>query len=314
MLAGMKYSIKKIGYMYLISSTIVTLSMRTDPLIAKSIHSITLKDLNISNNQIKSLRRDIRKTIFTTKSRRDPQDLPELKFYRYRVRKGENFWKILSKTSQNIDTLITINSLSTPSDIHPGKIIYIPNMRGIIFENRNLDSIEKISRKFKLNKRYINKVNNIENQTKKYLFIPNAEISNLERSLFLGTGFASPLKRGKRTSIFGNRIDPIDKTIKFHTGIDIACPLGSKVYASRSGEVIFTGFRGNYGLLVVLKHKYSYHSYYGHLSRIKTKMGAFVKRGEIIALSGNSGRTTGPHLHFEVRKKSRAINPGILLR
>lgn len=314
MLAGIKYTLKKIGYRYLAASMALILPMSIEPLIAKSIDCITLKDLSVSNSQIKSLRRDIRKTIFTTKSGRDPQNLPRLKFYRYRVRKGENFWKILSKTSQNIDTLITINSLSSPSDIHPGKIIYIPNMRGIIFENRKLDSIESISRRFKLNKLYISRVNNIENQTKKYLFIPNAEISNLERSLFLGTGFASPLKRGKRTSIFGNRIDPIDKTIKFHTGIDIACPLGSKVYASRGGEVVFTGFSGNYGLLVVLKHKHSYHSYYGHLSKIKTKKGALVKRGEIIALSGNTGRTTGPHLHFEVRKKSRAINPGILLR
>ncbi len=187
-------------------------------------------------------------------------------------------------------------------------------MRGLIFENRNLDSIEEISRKFKINETYIKKINNIENQTKKYLFIPNAELSNLERSLFLGTGFASPLNRGRRTSGFGNRIDPIDKTIKFHTGIDIACPVGSKVFASRSGKVIFTGFRGNYGLLVVIEHSHKYQSYYGHLSKIKTKIGASVKRGEVIALSGNTGRTTGPHLHFEVRKKSRAINPGILLR
>jgi murein DD-endopeptidase MepM/ murein hydrolase activator NlpD len=312
--ARINYNIMKSGYIHLLLLAIWTLSIAPDPLLAKSIRIITLKDINLSNNKIKRLRSDIRKTIYTTKSRRDPQHLPKLKFYKYRVRKGENFWKILSKTSQNIDTLITINSLSTPADIHPGKTIYIPNMRGIIFENRNLDSIEEISRKFKINEIYLKKVNNIENETKKYLFIPNAEISNLERSLFLGTGFASPLNSGRRTSGFGNRIDPIDKTMKFHSGVDIACPVGSKVFAARSGKVIFTGFCDNYGLLVVIDHSHSYQSYYGHLSRIKTKIGTLVKRGEIIALSGNTGRTTGPHLHFEVRKKSRAINPGILLR
>ena len=294
----------------LIILTILTGDVTT----AFSNNLIDLKNIQLSNQQIKNLREAIRKTIYVTKSRRDPETLPELIFYQYRVKKGDNFWKILSRTSQNIDTLMTINSLSCPKDIYPGKIIYIPNMRGIVTHNSNGKSLEEISGEYRIDKKYLSKINNLSKGMKTYLFIPNARVSNLERSLFIGTGFASPLKKGRRSSGFGKRFDPFNKKLTFHSGIDIACPVGSKVYASRSGQVTYTGFNGNYGLLVIIKHSHNYYSYYGHLSSIKVKKGSLVKRGKVIALSGNTGRSTGPHLHFEVRKKTRPVNPGILLR
>ena len=147
-----------------------------------------------------------------------------------------------------------------------------------------------------------------------YLFIPCAAFSNTERSLFLGVGFQFPLKKGRRTSKFGLRRDPFNNKIKFHNGIDLATPIGSKVFAARSGKVFFTGYKGGYGLLVILKHSHDYYSYYGHLSKVITKRGVEVKRGDVVALSGNTGRSTGPHLHFEVRRRSKPINPGILIR
>lgn len=286
----------------------------TDGLSSQSTKIQILQSINLRNDQIKNLRKDVRRTIYTTKSRRDPEELPQLEFYKYTVKKNENFWKILARTSQNIDTLMSLNNLSSPRDIHPGTVIYIPNMRGIIYDNKRGRSVDEICSRYRIHPSYVKKINRIFTGTKRYLFIPNGEISRLERSLFLGTGFASPLKTGRRTSGFGKRLDPFKKTISFHSGIDFACPVGTRIYAARSGKVQYAGYRGNYGLLVIIKHHHNYYSYYGHLSKVLVKRGTAVKRGQIIALSGNTGRSTGPHLHFEVRKRSRAVNPGILLR
>ncbi len=127
--------------------------------------------------------------------------------------------------------------------------------------------------------------------------------------MFLGTGFTHPLRIGTTTSGFGSRKDPFSDTMQFHRGIDIGCPGGSLVHAARDGKVVYTGYRGGYGLLVILQHAHDYYTYYGHLSRILVKNGSTVNMREPIALSGNTGRTTGPHLHFEVRKGGTAVNP-----
>lgn len=274
-----------------------------------------LDTLDLQNDRVQSLRKDVRTTIVIIKKRGDVEALPDLKFYTYKVKKEDNFWKILSKTSLNIDTLSSINSLSSSIDVTPGKEIFISNMRGIIYKVNNNDTIEIISKKFNIDKEYISRINKIKDYkiTKEYLFIPSGEISNIERSLFLGIGFACPLKKGIRTSAFGRRIDPFNKKFGFHTGLDLACPPGSSVYAARNGKVIFTGYNGGYGLLVILKHEHGYSTYYGHLKSVLVKVGDVVERGTKIAVSGNSGRSTGPHLHFEVRKNTMPINPGILL-
>ncbi|MDY6967293.1 MAG: LysM peptidoglycan-binding domain-containing M23 family metallopeptidase [Spirochaetota bacterium] len=273
-----------------------------------------LKTLDFQDSRVKALRNDIRKSIIIIKSNKNPNLLPKLKFYKYKVKRNENFWEILTRTSQNIDTLASINSLASPKEIYPGKMIYIPNYRGIIYKDENTTQINTISKKFAVDAKYIYKLNKKNKKPGSYLFIPCAKFSNTERSLFLGVGFQFPLKKGRRTSKFGLRRDPFYKRIKFHNGIDLATPIGSKVFAARSGKVFFTGYKGGYGLLVILKHSHDYYSYYGHLSKIFTKKGDELKRGDIIALSGNTGRTTGPHLHFEVRKRKKPINPGILIR
>jgi murein DD-endopeptidase MepM/ murein hydrolase activator NlpD len=274
----------------------------------------TLQNLEFSNPQIKDIRSDTRKSLYITKGGSTFEVLPKLKFYKYRVMKGDNFWKILSKTSMNIDTLMSINPISSPGDIEPGGTIFIPNMRGIIYNNKNGESIDQVAKTFNVKKEHILSVNNISADAKQHLFIPSGETSSIEKSLFLGTGFASPLRKGRLSSGFGKRRDPFNKsTIQFHKGIDIACPRGTKIHSARSGKVSFTGYREGYGLLVIVQHSHDYFSYYGHLSRILVKKEDTVKAGALLALSGNTGRTTGPHLHFEVRKNSRAINPGFLL-
>lgn len=109
---------------------------------------------------------------------------------------------------------------------------------------------------------------------------------------------------------FGRRIDPVYKTVKFHAGLDFSAPQGTPVYATADGRVKISGNLGNgFGNHVVINHGYGYETLYGHLVRLKARVGQVVKRGEVIGWVGNTGKSTGPHLHYEVHKGGRPIDP-----
>lgn len=109
---------------------------------------------------------------------------------------------------------------------------------------------------------------------------------------------------------FGYRIDPIYKTPKMHTGLDFAAAMGTPIYATANGKVISTAFEdGGYGNHVVVNHGYGYETLYGHMVRIKVKRGEDIKRGEVIGWVGNTGKSTGPHLHYEVIRNGTKIDP-----
>lgn len=109
---------------------------------------------------------------------------------------------------------------------------------------------------------------------------------------------------------FGYRIDPIYKTVKMHTGLDFAAPTGTPIYATGDGTITEADFdAGGYGNHVVIDHGYGYQTLYGHMVRIKTHVGQHVKRGEIIGWIGSTGKSTGPHCHYEVIKNGEKINP-----
>ena len=114
--------------------------------------------------------------------------------------------------------------------------------------------------------------------------------------------------KGGMTSPFGQRADPFTGKLSFHTGIDLAASTGTSVKAAMSGTVT-TGKSSSGGNYVIVKHKDGFTTYYAHLSKITVKNGAAVKAGQEIAKSGSTGRSTGPHLHFEIRKGSAALNP-----
>lgn len=272
-----------------------------------------LNSLERNSPELKSIRQDVRTSLYVIKSGRSPDQVPQLRFFKYRVKQDDTFWTILAKTSLDMDTLITSNNLATPRDIAPGMTIYIPNMRGIIYKKKNSESLDDIASKFKGSPEVLKIVNKMDNDAKPAVFIPCGKLSSLDRSLFLGTAFASPVNSGRKTSGFGVRRDPIQHDKRFHSGIDIACPIGTRVSAARNGKVIFSGYSGGYGKLVIVKHSRNYCTYYGHLNKIMVKKGDTVSTGQKIAISGNTGRTTGPHLHFEVRKYEKPIDPGLLL-
>jgi murein DD-endopeptidase MepM/ murein hydrolase activator NlpD len=109
---------------------------------------------------------------------------------------------------------------------------------------------------------------------------------------------------------YGYRIDPVYKTTKFHAGLDFSAPQGTPIYATADGTVTTAGSTGNgYGNHVIINHGYGYETIYGHMVRVKSRNGQVVKRGEVIGWVGSTGKSTGPHCHYEVHKNGEKINP-----
>jgi murein DD-endopeptidase MepM/ murein hydrolase activator NlpD len=109
---------------------------------------------------------------------------------------------------------------------------------------------------------------------------------------------------------FGYRVDPVYKTVKYHYGLDFAAPQGTPIYATADGTVTTSGNTGNgYGNHVKLNHGFGYETLYGHMVRIKVGSGQSVKRGEVIGWVGSTGKSTGPHLHYEVHKNGKPLDP-----
>ena len=108
---------------------------------------------------------------------------------------------------------------------------------------------------------------------------------------------------------YGLRIDPIYKTTKFHAGMDFSANTGTPIYATGNGTVIKAGWESAYGNLIKIDHGFGYATWYAHLSKIKVRVGQKVVRGEVIGEVGNTGKSTGPHLHYEVHVKGKVVNP-----
>ncbi|OFX23385.1 MAG: peptidase M23 [Anaeromyxobacter sp. RBG_16_69_14] len=129
-----------------------------------------------------------------------------------------------------------------------------------------------------------------------------------QKSLLASTPSLWPT-RGWVTSDFGVRLDPYSAERLMHHGLDIATPRGQAIYAPSDGTVVFSGTEGGYGKVLVIDHGYGVKTRYGHLSEIFVKLGNQVKRGARVAAVGNTGRSTGPHLHYEVRVNGIPENP-----
>jgi murein DD-endopeptidase MepM/ murein hydrolase activator NlpD len=118
-----------------------------------------------------------------------------------------------------------------------------------------------------------------------------------------------PVEDGRISSNFGYRESPFKGTKEFHSGLDISGRKGTPVKATADGRVLHAGYNGDLGKEVIIDHGFGIVTVYGHLNEIKTKAGQQVKRGTIIGAIGNTGRSTGPHLHYEVRLNNQPINP-----
>ena len=136
---------------------------------------------------------------------------------------------------------------------------------------------------------------------------------NNKEKLLAATPAIQPLSNkdlDRIASGYGYRIDPVYKTVKFHAGLDFTAPQGTPIYATADGVIKTAGLSdGGYGNHVVINHGYGYETLYGHMYRIKVRRGQRVSRGEIIGYVGSTGKSTGPHCHYEITKNGRNLDP-----
>jgi murein DD-endopeptidase MepM/ murein hydrolase activator NlpD len=155
---------------------------------------------------------------------------------------------------------------------------------------------------------------NVDNVTRKFEFekVEFDEISSKlkqNKILYQCIPAILPADGQYSSDSFGMRMHPILGVVKMHEGIDIIANVGSPVKATGNGRIVFVGIKQGFGLAVEIDHGFGYRTVYGHLSSSKVKEGQLVKRGDIIAKTGNSGLSTGPHLHYEVLHNGQNLNP-----
>lgn len=139
-----------------------------------------------------------------------------------------------------------------------------------------------------------------------------AKLSSSQRLTLLNLiPSGSPVEYNGITSKFGYRIHPTLNREEFHRGTDLKAAMNTPIYATADGLVEWAGFHksSGYGNLIILEHVYGFKSYFGHLNKIVIKSGQFVKKGQLIGYTGNSGMSNGPHLHYEIRFIHRVLNP-----
>jgi len=211
----------------------------------------------------------------------------------YKVQKGDTLWLIAKNNSVTVDKIMEIN----------------PDIEENIREGQEI----KLSSPIPLIN--INKKEITTNTTQqKNIKVTKTPVTQKEKAGIKKTPVKMPTGSFKRpilgfiTSRFGARWG------RMHEGIDIAARVGQPIYAADGGVVSFTGVESGYGKLVKIRHGIKYTTYYGHCSKILVKKGQKVYKGQKIALVGMTGRTTGPHLHFEIRKNGNPLNPKKLLK
>jgi murein DD-endopeptidase MepM/ murein hydrolase activator NlpD len=178
-------------------------------------------------------------------------------------------------------------------------------------EIKMVSSMDENQLALSLSSTLTNIVNRMGFQEKSYAEI--GEMIKDKEKLLASTPAIQPVNNKDMNRIasgFGYRIDPVYKTVKFHAGLDFAAPQGTPIYATADGRVTTSGNAGNgFGNHVVLRHGFGYETLYGHMVRVKSRVGQTVKRGEVIGWVGSTGKSTGPHLHYEVHKNGKQIDP-----
>jgi murein DD-endopeptidase MepM/ murein hydrolase activator NlpD len=259
----------------------------------------------------------------------------------YRIRKSDNLWSVSRKFGVSHSLVIDLNGIDNPDMLSVGKTIQVPSRNGVYHTVQGGDTLTSIARRYKVTVASIRHQNGVRGSAimvKARLFIPDAvetvtvpahegeriarsshgqvekRIARNERKADVGRmNMLWPIS-GRITSGFGNRVDPFEGRRAFHCGIDISAESGTKVLAASHGTVIFSGWRQGYGKTVILRHPGGYITVYAHNSENKVQENDAVSRGDVIALSGNTGAVTGAHLHFELRKYLTPLNPLRFLR
>ncbi len=229
----------------------------------------------------------------------------------YTVRSGDTLEKIAKRFGLRQDTIISVNNLQSASSLRAGISLRIPNMDGVSHKVRRGENLSSLSKTYAIDMTRIVDANDLASSTiavGQSLFIPNARLSSASLKQFYGMQFQWPA-RGRISSPFGFRSNPFTGLRTYHSAVDIVVNLGTSIKATNDGRVADTGYNSVFGNYIILKHDSGYQSLYAHLSKINVKEGSYISKGSVIGLSGNTGQSTGPHLHFSLFKNGQALDP-----
>jgi len=264
-----------------------------------------IKELTLQDPLFRQHQEDVARFYESTK-RGNP--LPPLVLYRYIPRKDDTLFTLAARFNLPYESIGTLNSMERSTSPLGKGPVYIPNQAGLFLAESPSNEMERILRSWRSMEG-----NPIVVNEKIFRYIPGERFHPVERAFFLNILFVFPLKTGVVSSRYGNRVSPISGEVHFHSGIDLAAPRGTPVFAAREGKVIENGFDPVLGSYIIVEHEGTYQTLYGHLETKIIQLNQFVDSGMMIGTVGMTGATTGPHLHFEVRRKGQLVNPEPLL-
>ncbi|MDR2029229.1 MAG: M23 family metallopeptidase [Treponema sp.] len=241
-----------------------------------------------------------------------------LSIYRYAPREEDDIFSLAARCNIPYAALATLNRLNHPSSLGNREYILLPSGPGI-FVPRDPDSdIELLLVSARIGRPGDQgaeiRVREPDTEPESFLFYPGDDFSPTERIFFLNSGFRFPLRTYRLTSPFGMRQNPVTGRYRLHEGLDLAAPEGTEVFAARDGVVSETGYSPVYGNYVILRHGDNWTSLYGHLSKTEITLRQEVRSGSLIGRVGSTGQSTGPHLHFELRRDGQARDPDKYLK
>lgn len=221
----------------------------------------------------------------------------------YEVKKGDTIATVAKLFGVSKNTIMWANDLKSEK-LTQGQVIVILPITGVRHTVKSGDTLASIAKKYKGDKDDISKYNGLSLDTKlavgDVIIVPEGEIS---------VAAPRPVKSGSVATAIGNFARPLlggrkTQGIHGHNGVDIAAYVGTPVYAASGGQVIVarsSGYNGGYGNMIIIKHSNTVQTVYGHMNSVNVSAGQTVSKGQTIGTVGNTGRSTGPHLHFEVR-------------
>ncbi len=230
----------------------------------------------------------------------------------YELASGDTLSAIAARKGLRLDTLVSFNRITDARRMRAGDTIAVPNRDGVLHTVSRGESLESIARSHGSSVNALLDANDLESariSAGDLMFVPEARMDSTELAIVLGDAFRWPV-RGRLSSGFGMRRDPFTGTRRFHNGIDIVNRPGTPVRAAMSGRVVHVENQpGNYGKFVIMRHPRGYQTLYSHLDRITVSSGQYLSQGQQLGLLGNTGRSTGPHLHFSIIENGQFINP-----
>lgn len=242
---------------------------------------------------------------------------PQVNFFAYRAKKRDSISKLAARLCLIYDSFVVINGISSQDEELEGRALIFPTAKGLFIPDPDFQDGRKSQLEVLLQKNRFPLVDSsdviyFEIRGQRYVFLPDEHFSPTERAFFLDPAMVVPVQNYRVSSAFGNREDPFGSgSLQMHKGMDMAVPEGTEVVACKGGRVAASGEDAVYGKWILLEHSGGMSSFYAHLSNFgaNVQTGAQVRSGEPIAKSGSTGKVTGPHLHFEVRRDGNSVDP-----